>query len=69
LYGAENWAEIRKYLENFEMWYWRRMDYSWTDHMGHEEMLQRVKEEMNIIQTIKRKKANGLVTTCVENAF
>ena len=33
---------------------------SWTDHVGHEEMLQRVKEETNILQTIKRKKANWI---------
>jgi hypothetical protein len=33
---------------------------SWTDHVGHEEMLQRVKEETNILHTIKRKKANWI---------
>jgi len=33
---------------------------SWTDHVGHEEMLKRVEEETNILQTIKRKKANWI---------
>jgi hypothetical protein len=33
---------------------------SWNDHVGHEEMLQRVKEETNILHTIKRKKANWI---------
>jgi hypothetical protein len=33
---------------------------SWTDHVGYEKMLQRVKEETNILHTIKRKKANWI---------
>jgi hypothetical protein len=33
---------------------------SWTDHVRNEEVLQRVKEEMNILQTIKRRKANWI---------
>jgi replicative superfamily II helicase len=38
------------------MWCWRRIEkISWTDHVGHEEMLQRVKKEANILYTIKRK--------------
>ena len=35
LYGAETWtlrAADQKYLESFEMWWWRRMEkISWTD--------------------------------------
>jgi hypothetical protein len=34
LYGAENWRLRKvdhKYLGNFEMWCWRRMEISWTD--------------------------------------
>ena len=31
---------------------------SWTDRLRNEEVLHRVKEERNIIDTIKRKKAN-----------
>jgi len=36
---------------------WRRRDISWSDRV-RKEVLQRVKEERNIIQRIKRKKAN-----------
>jgi hypothetical protein len=62
LYGAETWT-LRKidqnYLESFEMWCWRRMEkISWTDRVRNEELLHRVKEERNILHTIKRRKAN-----------
>jgi replicative superfamily II helicase len=47
--------------ESFEMLCWRRMEkISWTDNMRNEEILQRVKEERNILQTIKRMKANWI---------
>jgi len=36
---------------------WRRMEISVTDHVGNEEVLQRVKER-NILHKIKRRKAN-----------
>jgi hypothetical protein len=56
LYGAETWtlrAADQKYLESFEMWCWRRMErISWTDRARNEE-LQTVKEDRNILQTIK----------------
>jgi len=42
LYGVETWmlwAADQKYLENFEMWCWRRMEISWTDHVRNEEVL------------------------------
>jgi hypothetical protein len=61
LYGAETWTlgEVdRKYLE---MWCWRRMEkISWTDRVRNEEVLHRVKEESNIVHTIKRRKANWI---------
>ena len=48
LYGAETWtlrAADQKYLENFEMWCWRRMEkISWTDHVRNEAVLLRVNE-------------------------
>jgi hypothetical protein len=41
------------------MWCWRRMEkISWTDHVKNEEVLHTVKEERNILHTIKRRKAN-----------
>jgi hypothetical protein len=55
LYGAETWTLQKvdqKYLESFEMWCWRMTEkISWTDHVRNE-VLQTVKEERNIIQTI-----------------
>jgi coproporphyrinogen III oxidase len=50
----------QKYLESFEMWCWRRTEISWTDRVRNEEVLQRVKEERNIVHTVKRRKANWI---------
>ena len=36
------------------MWCWRRVEISWTNSVRNEEVLNRVKEERNIIQ-IKKK--------------
>jgi hypothetical protein len=47
-----------KYLETLEMWCLKRMEISWTDCVRNEEILYRVKEERNILHTIKRRKAN-----------
>jgi hypothetical protein len=61
LYGAEMWTfwkEDQIYRESFEMWYWRRMEISWTDRERNEEVLHRVKEERNILHTVNRRKAN-----------
>jgi hypothetical protein len=35
-------------------------EYLWTDRAINEEVLQRVKKERNILQTIKRRKANWI---------
>jgi hypothetical protein len=60
--GAEKWTLRKvdqKYLESFEMWCWRRIEtISWTHCVKNEEVLHRVKEERNILHTIKRRKAN-----------
>jgi hypothetical protein len=43
------------------MWFWRRMEkVSWTDRVGNEEVLHRVKEDRNILHTIKTRKANWI---------
>jgi hypothetical protein len=43
------------------MWCWRRTEkISWTDRVRNEEVLKRVKEERNIVHTVKRKKANWI---------
>jgi hypothetical protein len=64
LCGAETWTLRKmdqKYLESFEMWCWRKMEkISWTDRVRNEEVLHRVKEDRNILHTIKRRKANWI---------
>ena len=60
LYGAGTWmlrAADQKYLENLEMWCWRRMEkISWTDHVRNEEVLLRVNEQRNILHEIRIRK-------------
>jgi hypothetical protein len=62
LYGVETWTLRKldqKYLESFQMWCWRRMEkISWKDRVNNEAVLHRVKEERNILHTIRRRKAN-----------
>jgi hypothetical protein len=64
LYGAETWRLRKvdqKYLESSEMWCWRRMEkISWTDRVKNEAVLQRVEEERNILNTIKRRMNNWI---------
>jgi hypothetical protein len=59
LYGAENWklqGVDKKYVENFGMWCWRRMEkFISTDCVRNE-----VEEERNMTHTIKRRKANWI---------
>jgi hypothetical protein len=63
LYGAETWTlwEVhQKYVRSFDMWCCRRMEkITWTDNVGNE-VLQGVKEERNILQTIRRRQGNWL---------
>jgi hypothetical protein len=64
LCGAETWTlgiVDLKYLESFDTWCWGRMEkMSWTDRVRTEEVLHRVKEERNIVHTIKIRKANWI---------
>ena len=73
MYGAETWtlwAADQKYLESSEMWCCRRMEkISWTDHVGNEEVLLRVNEQMNILHEIENRRFIGLITSYVETAF
>jgi hypothetical protein len=44
----------QKYLESSETWCWRGMEKnSWTDIVKNEELLHILKEERNIVHTIK----------------
>ena len=58
LYGADTWtlgAVDKIYLENFEMWCWRRMEkIIWTDLVRNEDVLLRVKEQRNILHEIRK---------------
>jgi hypothetical protein len=58
---TETWTFLnvdQKYMKSAEMWCWRRFKkISWTDRVRNE-VLQRVKEKRNILQTVKRRKAN-----------
>jgi hypothetical protein len=60
-YGAEilTLRQVdQKHLGSFEMWCWRRLEkISWTE-CERSEVLQSVKEERNILKTIKRREAN-----------
>jgi hypothetical protein len=43
------------------MWYWIRMEkISWTNRVGNEEVLHVVKEERNILRTVKGRKADWI---------
>ena len=50
------------------MWCWRgKMQLSLTDRVKNEEVSQRVKEDRNILHTIKRRKANWIGLTLHRN--
>ena len=52
------------------MWCWRRKEkISVTDHVKNEEVLHGVKEERNILHTVRWKKANWIGTSWVGTAF
>jgi hypothetical protein len=52
------------------MSYWRRMEkISRTDSVYNEAVLHRVKEERNILHTIRRGRPTGFGTFCVGPAF
>jgi hypothetical protein len=42
------------------MWCWRRIKISWTNHVRNEEVLHTIKEELNILDTIKRRNTNWI---------
>jgi hypothetical protein len=54
--GAETWTHRKvdqKYLYSSKIC-WRRMErIKWTDHVRNEEVLQRVKEERNVLSNNK----------------
>jgi hypothetical protein len=72
LYGAETWtlrAVDQKHLESFEMWCWRRMEISWTNHVRNEEVLLRVKERRYILHEISKRKSNWICHILCRNCL
>ena len=55
LYAAETWMLMqtdRRRLEAFEMWIWRRMEkISWLDKVTNKEVLRRVDEDRQILNS------------------
>jgi hypothetical protein len=47
----------------------RRMEISWADRVRKEEVLHRVKEDENILHTIKRRKANWMGDNLLKNCL
>ena len=65
MYGAETstlwWKAVQKYLGSCEMSCWRRIEQiRWKDHVKNEKVLHTVMEEMNILHTLNRRKANWI---------
>jgi len=57
LYAAQTWTltQTDRRLEAFEMWIWRRMEkisYSWLDKVTNEEVLRRINEDRQILNSI-----------------
>jgi len=64
------WTADQKYQGCFEMWCWiKKEKISWTDRVKNEEELHRVKGYRNALHTIKRRKGNSVVTSCLGTAF
>jgi hypothetical protein len=48
-------------MASFAMWCWRRMEkISWTDRLRSGEVIHRVKEDRNVLHTIKRREASWI---------
>jgi hypothetical protein len=41
----------------------------WTDRVKNADVLHRVKEERNILHTVKERRLTGLVTSCIGTAL
>jgi len=70
--GAETWTVgpvDQKHLESFEMWCWRKMEISWTDHVRNENVLPRVKEQKNILYEISERNANWIGHILLRNCL
>ena len=51
----------QKYLESFEMWYWRRMEkIKWSEKVTNEQVLEPIVEKRTLINNILRRKASWI---------
>jgi hypothetical protein len=57
------WKVLKRGAE--QLW-WK---ISWADRVRSEEVLQRVKDERNVLQAIKEGRLNGLINCCVGTVF
>ena len=64
LFGSETctWRNLeRTYLENFEMWWWRRMEkIKWLMKVNNEQVLGRIGEKRTLLNNFIRRKANWI---------
>jgi len=80
LYAAETWTLTqtdRRRLEAFEMWIWRRLEkISWLDKVTNEEVLKRVNEDRQVLNSIWQRqyrwisyilRHNGLLHEIIED--
>lgn len=60
LYGPESWVINKadeRYLENFEMWFWRRLlRVSWTELRTNDSVLNEICEPRELIRYIKERR-------------
>jgi hypothetical protein len=64
------WNVGYKYLERFDMWCGRRLEkIGWTDNVRNFGVLRTVKEEGNIIQSLKRRKVKRIGYIFCENCL
>jgi len=62
--------QMKKYLESSEMWCWGRTEkISWTDRVGYEEVLHRVKVERSMLHAVKGSKAEWIGQILRRNCF
>jgi hypothetical protein len=57
----------KKYLDNFEVLCWRKMEISWTDHVRNEEILLKIQRGEKYPK--KNNKKEGLVTSFIKTTF
>ena len=52
---------LGQYLEDFEMWSWRRMEkIKWSQKVTNEQVLERIAEKRTLLNNILHRKANWI---------